>query len=262
MSVSRGRNDGQVLLFCPGSTLAHRLNPLTKFALLLWMISAAAVAPTLGTTLLIAAGSGVAWVTGVGRRVVGRLALTLLPLGIALIVVHGFLIGRPDSIPLGPLRLSPAGLAYAAQIATRIGAILTASLLFVTTTHPGDLLKSLDARGVSPGLSYLVSSPLLLLGPLANRAGEIRDAQRARGMDLTGSFGARIIALPALLIPLITLALTDLDHRAYVLTGRAFRSGKRRTVLDAPADSRAQRLLRRVIIGLAVLQIGLLWWPH
>jgi energy-coupling factor transport system permease protein len=140
----------------------------------------------------------------------------------------------------------------------RIAAMLAASLLFVTTTHPSDMLKSLDARGVSPVVSYLIASPLLLLEPLSLRARGIRDAQRARGMDLTGNWRARIGALPAMLIPLTALALSDLDHRVMILTGRAFRAHKRRTVLDAPPDDAAQMWFRRVVAGVAVLQLGAL----
>ena len=158
----------------------------------------------------------------------------------------------------GAIALSPSGLAYAAQLFTRISAMLTASLLFVTTTHPSDMLKALDARGVSPAVSYLIASPLLLLEPLSNRAHAVQDAQRARGMDLTGSWRARIMALPALLIPLIALALSDLDHRVLILNGRAFRAEKRRTVLDAPPDDAGQMWLRRVVIVIAVLQLGFL----
>jgi hypothetical protein len=80
-------------------------------------------------------------------------------------------------------------------------------------------------------------------------------------MDLTGSWRARITALPALLIPLTALALSDLDHRVLVLTGRAFRGNRRRTVLDAPADDVRQMWFRRALALVAVLQLGapLLW---
>jgi energy-coupling factor transport system permease protein len=252
---------GPTLLFTPGSSWVHAANPLTKLAVMLWAVSAAVILPTAGTAFLILGGVALAFSIGVGRPVVERLALTLTPLAIALFVVHGMLIGRPELVLFGHIAVSPRGLADAAGILARIAAVLTASLLFVTTTHPADMLKSLDARGVSPGLSYLIASPLLLLAPLTSRAKDIRDAQRARGLDLTGSWKARITALPALFIPLITLALTDLDHRALVLTSRAFRARKQRTVIDPPLDSRRQMWLRRGVITIAVLQLGLvrLW---
>ena len=56
------------------------------------------------------------------------------------------------------------------------------------------------------------------------------------------------------------LALSDLDHRASILSARAFRAQKRRTVLDAPADDTIQIWLRRAFILAAILQLGLPLW--
>lgn len=58
-------------------------------------------------------------------------------------------------------------------------------------------------------------------------------------------------------MPLITLALADLDHRASILSVRAFRAQKRRTVIDAPANDHFQLWLRRVFFAAAILQLGL-----
>jgi len=249
------------LLFTPGASVMHRANPLTALIVTLWAISLAAILPATGSALLTLAIVAFAYACGVGPTTLKRLAITIVPFGIALFLVHGVLVHAPDSVRVGPIALSASGFAYAATLFFRLAAMLAASLLFVTTTHPSDMLKSLDARGVSPVVSYLIASPLLLLEPLSLRAQGIRDAQRARGMDLTGSWRARITALPALLIPLTALALSDLDHRVLILTGRAFRAHKRRTVLGAPADDPAQRWFRRVLAVVAVLQLGvpLVW---
>jgi energy-coupling factor transport system permease protein len=239
---------GKGLLFVPGTSLLHRANPLTSLIVTVWAISLAAILPLLGTTIFAVAILAFAFAVGVGPTTIKRLAITMVPFGIALFLVHGVLVHAPDSVRVGPLALSRSGVLFAAT-------------LFVTTTHPSDMLKALDARGVSPVVSYLIASPLLLLEPLSLRAQGIRDAQRARGMDLTGSWRARITALPALLIPLTALALSDLDHRVLVLTGRAFRGNRRRTVLDAPADDVRQMWFRRALALVAVLQLGapLLW---
>jgi energy-coupling factor transport system permease protein len=252
---------GKGLLFTPGSSIMHRANPLTSLIVTLWAISFAAILPAWGTALFTAAIVAFAYAIGVGPTTVKRMAITLVPFGIALFIVHGLLVHTPDEVRFGPVELHPSGFAEAATLFFRLAAMLAASLIFVTTTHPSDMLKALDARGVSPVVSYLIASPLLLLEPLSLRAQGIRDAQRARGMDLTGSWRARIAALPAMLIPLTALALSDLDHRVLILTGRAFRAHKRRTVLDAPADDPQQTWFRRVLALVAVLQLGipLLW---
>jgi energy-coupling factor transport system permease protein len=262
MAAWSAPESGNALLFTPGESVLHRANPLTTFSLTLWLISLAAILPLAGTIGLTAAALAFAQAIGVGATIRKRVLITMTPLAVALMLVHGLLVKAPDSIPLlGPLAASPSGFLGAATLFFRLAAMFTASLLFVTTTHPGDLLKALDARGMSPVISYLVASPLLFLEPLSMRARGIQDAQSARGMDLTGSWGARIRALPALLIPLITLALCDLDHRVLVLHTRAFRAAKRRTVLDAPPDDLRQVWFRRILIAAAVLQLGipLLW---
>ncbi|SDE84918.1 hypothetical protein SAMN04488105_108234 [Salipiger thiooxidans] len=83
----------------------------------------------------------------------------------------------------------------------------------------------------------------------------------ARGLDLQGSFLTRARAFPALLMPLVTLALADIDHRAQVLDGRGFRAMPHRTVLDAPADSGAQRAARWIILlSIPVLIAGGILW--
>jgi energy-coupling factor transport system permease protein len=251
----------RTLLFVTVAGPLHALNPLTKLMAFLWTVSAAIVLPPTLTLVLVVAGVVLAYVAGVGGVVPAKLVATIVPLAAALALMHGFLIVRPDEVPLGPLHVSPAGFRYAYSVVARIAAMLTASLLFVTTTHPGDVLASLDAAGVSPAVGYLIASPLLLLEPFSKRTRAIRDAQRARGMNLTGTWKARVRALPALLVPLVTLALSDLDHRAMVLESRAFGGEKRRTVLDAPPDSRGQSRFRRIVGALAVVQLAvpLLW---
>jgi len=242
MSAWSAPESGKALLFTPGESALHRANPLTTLCLTLWMISAAAILPLAGTVALTLAALLFAYTIGVGTTIRKRFIITMTPLAIALILVHGFLVRTPDAIALiGPISVSPGGLMDAAKLFFRLAAMLTASLLFVTTTHPGDMLKALDARGMSPVISYLVASPLLFLEPLSMRARGIQDAQRARGM--------------------VALALSDLDHRVLVLHTRAFRAAKRRTVLDAPPDDIRQLWFRRIIIAVAVLQLGLplLW---
>ena len=251
------------LLFTPGESLLHRANPLTSLVIMLWMISFAAVMPTAATAGLTLLAVAVSLATGVGKRAVKRLLLTMTPIGVALVVVHGLLIDRPDVSSIGLVSVSPSGLDYALRVFMRVACMLMATLLFVTTTHPSDMLKALDQRGVPPGLGYLIASPLLLIEPFSDRAKAIRDAQRVRGLDISGSWKARIKALPVLLMPLITQALSDLDHRASTLSGRAFRALPRRTVINAPADSTLQVWFRRGLLGLAILQLGIpLLWRH
>ncbi len=251
---------GTALLYVPGNSFIHRVNPWTKLVGLLWLAATIFMLPPAGMAAIFAATFLFGIIAGAGKAFVKRLLLTLLPFAIFLFVIHGVLIERHDSVDHGLVSVSPQGVAYMLQILVRVAALLAVSMLFVTTTHPAVLLKALDSHGISPGIAYLIASPLLLLEPFSARARAIREAQQARGLDLNGSWKARVKAFPALLIPLVTLALSDLDHRASVLDGRAFRAKPFRVVLDAPPDRPYERWLRWALIIAIPVQIGVLLW--
>ncbi|MAC80511.1 MAG: hypothetical protein CML66_20875 [Rhodobacteraceae bacterium] len=259
--VAANTGGDHALLYVPGRGALHRLNPLTKLSGVVWAAVAAFALPPQATIPLAILATLVGVSAGAGRVFAHRLFLTLGPLALALFVVHGLLVDHGGRFDMLGLNLSRDGLIYMLRIIGRIAVLLTGSLLFVTTTHPARLLKSLDGHGFSPGVAYVIASPLLLLEPFTQRAKAIREAQMARGLDLQGSLMTRIRAFPALLMPLVTLALADIDHRAQVLDGRGFRAKPRRTVLDAPADSRAQRAARWIILGSTPFLIigGILW---
>lgn len=250
------------LLYVPGRSFLHRLNPLTKLTLVLWCAVAAFALPPQGAIPLALVATVVGIFAGAGKVFARRLFITLAPLSLALFVVHGMLVDHAGerTVAFG-LELSRDGLAYMVRILGRIAALLTGSLLFVCTTHPARLLKALDSHHLPPGMAYVIASPLLLLEPFTQRARAIREAQMARGLDLQGSFITRARAFPALLMPLVTLALADIDHRAQVLDGRGFRAMPHRTVLDAPQDSGAQRAARWItLLSIPVLIAGGILW--
>ncbi|MHA7868139.1 MAG: energy-coupling factor transporter transmembrane component T family protein [Salipiger thiooxidans] len=262
MAVARPNGADHALLYVRGRSFLHRLNPLTKLALVLWCAVAAFALPPQGTIPLALLAIAVGIFAGAGKVFARRLIFTLTPLALALFVVHGMLVDHEGAraAVLG-LDLSHDGLAYMVRILGRIAALLSGSLLFVCTTHPARLLKALDSHNFPPGMAYVIASPLLLLEPFTQRARAIREAQMARGLDLQGSFLTRAKAFPALLMPLVTLALADIDHRAQVLDGRGFRAMPHRTVLDAPADSGAQRAARWIIVlSIPVLIAGGILW--
>jgi energy-coupling factor transport system permease protein len=248
------------LLFRGGTSWLHRANPLTKLCGLLWAATAAFVLPWPAAFALAAVLAAWGVQSGIGGSFVRRLLLFIGPLAIALLVIHGFLMHYPDSRAFGPLAFSLGGVAHALRILARLAAVVSASFLFVATTHPADLLKSMDASGFPPGLSYLVASPMLLAGMFAMRTRAIHDAQRTRGLALDGSFWTRLRALPALLLPLVIVGLLEANQRALALHGRAFRALPRRTVLDPPADSRGGIWARRFLVLAAIVQGGLAFW--
>lgn len=186
--------------------------------------------------------------------------VTLFPLAAALFVLHGFLLHSPDMTLIGRLAVSCEGMQFTARILGRIGFLLAASLAVLVTTHPSQILKALDAKGLPPGFSYLVASPLLIADLFVEKAHAIRDSQQARGLNIEGSLWTRIRTLPSMLIPLVVIGLDEVHSRSAALTGRAFLALHGRTVIDPPRDRRYDRWLRRFFLAAAIVQVGLALW--
>ena len=72
------------------------------------------------------------------------------------------------------------------------------------------------------------------------RAGSILQAQQARGLPLTGSFGQRVLVLVPLIGPVVLGSLIDVRERTFALEARGFgaRPGRTayRVVPDPPLD--------------------------
>ena len=244
-------------LHSPGKSHLHRANPMTKLLLVAFCVVTSFIIswPSLWllTLAILAAGA----ISGIGRTVTMRYLVLSLPFTFAVFAFHGLVMPRPDfRLVFGWLPYSAAGLEYAALVGGRISVMLAASLLFVATTHPAALLRTFDAARWPPALSFLLASPLLLLDQFSARASAIRDAQQTRGLAIGGSLAARIQALRILFVPLLTLALSDAQERAHVLTARGFRALPYRTVIDPPADSARESAFRVALAGVMMLEVA------
>jgi energy-coupling factor transport system permease protein len=91
---------------------------------------------------------------------------------------------------------------------------------------------------------------------MIERAGEIVDAQRARGLDTEGSVVRRLRGVIPLAGPMITGALSEVEERTMALEARAFSAPGRRAVLRALPDSTGERIVRWSVAVLVVLAIG------
>ncbi|MBA3235863.1 MAG: energy-coupling factor transporter transmembrane protein EcfT [Chloroflexi bacterium] len=79
---------------------------------------------------------------------------------------------------------------------------------------------------------------------MVDRAAEITESQRARGLDTQGSPWRRIRGIVPLAGPMISSSLSEVEERSMALEARAFSAPVKRTVLRQPPDSGAQRIAR------------------
>ena len=222
------------------------LNPTTKFVIALVEAAFAfLVRGWTGPLLVLAIVIATAVATHVTRRMIPYVLATL-PLVVSIMLVNTFFYpGAHDPIgSIGPFTATWTGLVAALQATLRVVAFALSVAVFSLTTATDDLLSDLERRGLGRRGEFVIGAAVRTVPRMIERAGEIVDAQRARGLDTQGGPIRRIRGLLPLTGPMISSALGEVEERTLALEARAFTAPGRRTEIRRLPDTGAQRLLR------------------
>jgi energy-coupling factor transport system permease protein len=181
-------------------------------------------------------------------RAVLRLSLLLaLPLGVSVVVVN--LVLAPGT--------TAQGAELAAEVVARILTMAGATVLFYRTTRPAELVGSLQWHGLPARATFVIHNGVAMIPRLAERAREVTEAQRARGLDTEGNWLRRGRGVVSLAAPTVLGAIGEVETRTLALESRAFTRPGRPTPLWVPRDTAAQRLTRWAVpAGLVVLLLA------
>jgi len=194
----------------------------------------------------------------VGRRMVPYVLATL-PLVASILLINTFLFpGATDVIArIGPLIPTWSGLEAALQATLRVVAFALSVAVFSLTTPTDDLLTDLERRGLGRRGEFVIAAAVRTIPRMLERAAEIVDAQRARGLDTEGPRWRRVRGILPVAGPMLTSALTEVEERTMALEARAFSAPGRRTVLRLLPDSAAQAAVRwMLLVGTFVVIIA------
>jgi energy-coupling factor transport system permease protein len=199
----------------------------------------------------------VAVVAGIGRRA-AVYALATIPLLVSIVLINTFLFpGASDPIgSIGPFTATWTGLTAALQATLRVVAFALSVAVFSLTTATDDLLSDLERRGLGRRGEFVIGAAVRTVPRMIERAGEIVDAQRARGLDTQGGPLRRARGVLPLAGPMISSALGEVEERTLALEARAFSAPGRRTVIRQLPDSTAQRLIRWGSLAIAVAVVA------
>jgi len=236
--------------FRPGDSWLHRRNPLTKLLGLLWVLLAAFLLPA---PVLVALAAATLLLTAVSGRLPDVLRSLRIPavLLASMLVVNALFFpgGRDVLVSLGPFAVTREGLEFGVVSASRLLVAFIASILFLQTTLPDDLLEALVARGASHRIAYVILSAMQTVPRLQATAATILEAQQARGLPVSGSFGRRLRALVPLVGPVMLGALIEVRERTFALEARGFGARRRRTAYRVVADPPIDRWLRLATVA-------------
>jgi energy-coupling factor transport system permease protein len=193
--------------------------------------------------------------------------IVLTPLVLSIMIINTFLYPAAEDVlfSVGPFDATREGLTAAAQAALRVMAFAFSVGLFALSTRTDELVDDLEQRGLGRRAVFVIAAAIGTVPRLVERAREIVDSQRARGMDTEGGVLGRLRGLLPLAGPLVLSALTEVEQRTMALEARAFAAPGRRTILRPHPDSQAQRALRWGLVVVTVVLIslalsGLLAW--
>jgi energy-coupling factor transport system permease protein len=230
------------------NSLAQRAHPFTNGAVAMALVALALILPSASqAATLYLCTVVIAWSTGAGTGV-RRGLLAVVPIWLLLFLLQGVLGEGPRiAAPWGG-SLSEPGLQWALSQGSRLAVIATASLAFASVFDPHRFLQAAIARHWPFGVAFLLVATVDAADRLGQQARRLREAQRTRGVRVTGSMITRIRAVPALVFPLLLASLTEADDRALALETRGLMITGRRTAVDPPPDTVADRAVRWFVV--------------
>ncbi len=250
-------------MYHPGVTLFHQVNPLTKLALATSLSLAAFMNPELPITLsLFAVSLILLFVSGAAREVMKSIFRFLIFFIVVLFIVQSlWWQGESALWHLGPLTIKQAGFYYSLLISSRLLVVLLSFYALMYTTHPSDLVRSLEQRGLSPRIAYVILATLQAVTEMQERAMIIMEVQQCRGVETKGNLLVRAKAYIPLIGPLIVGSVLSIESRALALEVRGFSSTQAKTQMETIHEMPWERWARYLLILLpfAVLAGRLLW---
>jgi energy-coupling factor transport system permease protein len=204
-----------------------RVGPLAKLTVAIaWLVGLALTVDPRPPLILAALALGAAMLLGAipFHSLLLRLApLLLAALGIGLF--NALSASATDTsgmalLQLGPLRLTPMGVAAGLGLGLRVLAIASVGVAFVLTTDPTRLVDALvQVAHLPERFAYGALAAYQAIPHLAGSLVTLRQARRIRG--LSGGWH------PSLLVGLLIVAIRHADRLALAMDARAFGSGQR-----------------------------------
>lgn len=227
-------------------SVLHRLNPLTKLALALPVAALVTFfnEPAMPFAIAVLA-AGATWKLGrVPWRSIQRPMMLALLLGFGLfwssvVFYAGPGADAPSLVP-GPVRVTPDGLLFGITIVCRLLAIFAASLLFVLTTNPVDLVVALIQQTRLPvKVGYAVFAAYRFMPLIHEELENIQAAHHVRGGVEGSGIIARARRLFGYAIPLLAISVRRAERVALAMDSRGFGARPDRTYFRQTAFRRA-----------------------
>ena len=182
--------ENSLTFYLPKDSPLHRLTPTTKLLAVVTIIMMAFLSPYywLPTCLFLFLIIPISVWGQIGRPFWRLFSRILLPAIVFLFIMQSFFYpgGKTEIFHIAFLSVEQESVIYGYLISSRIAVMVSAFILFLLSTHPGDLMVDLTSRGVPSMFSYIITTSLQIIPQMRMRAYSIIDAQRSRGLETEG----------------------------------------------------------------------------
>ena len=222
--------------FAPRFSTVHRLDPRTK--IFVWV---AVALPALATNsiLVCLAMFSITIVLSIAAKVSSRyvknLTRVIVPVFIPIFLIQGLFnpVGKTPVLFILPwLSFKREGLVFAAVLLARLLAVFGGGYLLTLTTHPGDLMASMQKLGLPLRIAYPLFSTFQIVPTIESRLLSVKQAQMSRGLKLENiNVLQRLRAYVPLITPVLMGAIEEAYRRSIALDARGFSSKTKKTYL-------------------------------
>lgn len=228
------------------NSFIHRLNPLTKFAVLILLVilTVTLVSDIVSLSIFvflllgyIGAGINLRYAFGRLRRLIAFILLIamvqLLFTSYGIILFYLIPPLAPGFGPFFPITIT--GIANAINLAFRLINIVLASALFVAITDPSRFVAALTSLRIPYRYGYTLVLALRLVPLFDKESNTVQAAQRARGIPVDqGIIRGFLRRVRFTFMPLLFSALGRIDALTLAMDGRGFGYAPTRTYLIFP----------------------------
>lgn len=226
---------GFVDLYTEGNTFLHRLDPRVKIAAVVLLTVLGFVLTSLGSLLLLLVFIFI--LLFLARATLDRTMFALkfvLRFMVLIVVLWPFFdpVGEPVLAAFGPIKITEPAIWRGVTSAVRVGCLATVWYILIFTTSQRDLVRALVKLGVRFDFGLALAISLRFFPTLGMTIDSIKDAQRARGLELDrGGLTTRARNYVAVLVPVIVSALRTAETLSLTLQSRAYGARSDRTYL-------------------------------
>lgn len=244
----------------------HRLNPLTKLGLALPVAALVTFFDEpLAPLALAILGAVTTWRVGrVPWASIQRPFSLALLLGFGLfwssVVFYAGPGADEPSLLTGPVAITPAGIVFGLTVVCRLLAIFAASMLFVLTTNPVDLVVALIQQARLPvRVGYAIFAAYRFMPLVHEEFENIQAAHHVRDMAADRGIVARARQLFGYAIPLLAISVRRAERVALAMDARGFGARADRTYYRQTAFARADAVFIFCAIAAVATTLCVYW---